>query len=213
VKNSNTKTIWEATLTDWCIVLYPEIDINIETPEAVFAKLNSTHQVALFGKAKNDPRKNVDTGEFEDGHRIISSPILTAKDGKYHTMDTIYELYEEEKNTKFDKWCKENQYKEISLSDVTEEDEKRGNMILRHICESCGKEQILSSKEGFNQGWDYPPEMGKFGIISPRKCGECGIKTTLWWEILINKTPIEQLSEWHQETLKRILAEPESILP
>ena len=86
------------------------------------------------------------------------------------------------------------------------------NMVLRHICENCGKEEIVSSEEGFKRGWDYPPKMGNFKVISPRTCGNCSMRTTLWWELEVNKTPIEQLSEKHLKTLKRIWDEPESIL-
>ena len=41
---------------------------------------------------------------------------------------------------------------------------------LKHICEVCGVEEILTPKTGFEAGWDYPPKMGAFGIIGPRTC-------------------------------------------
>jgi hypothetical protein len=87
------------------------------------------------------------------------------------------------------------------------------DVLLRHICETCGKEEMLTSEEGFNQGWDYPPRMGAFGIVSPRTCGNCLIDTTLWWEITCNKTPVGMLSQRHLRTMERILGEPQSILP
>ena len=31
---------------------------------------------------------------------------------------------------------------------------------LIHICEVCGKTEILTPEEAFNEGWDYPPRMG-----------------------------------------------------
>lgn len=206
-------TPWQATLIDWCFVLHPQIYDNIENPDKVFAKLNCGQPVALFGRAVNDPRYNAEKGDaFADGHRLITSPIIAVKNEKYHTADTIYTLDEAFKSSDFKEWCIENQYKQISLDGVWESNGQE-NMVLRHICENCGKEQILTSEEGYSQGWDYPPKMGKFKIISPRTCGECGIETTLWWEITCNKTPPEQLSERHQNTLKRILTEPESIMP
>ncbi|MEL7568363.1 MAG: hypothetical protein AAGU27_26290 [Dehalobacterium sp.] len=213
MRNTETESKWQATLTDWAIVQYPNIYKSTENTEAVFAKLNCGHPVALFGKAKNDPRYNAESGAFTDGHRLITSPIIALKAGKYHTSDTIYSLDEEEKNTEFKKWCEENQYKEVPLTGVWDKNEEQGNMVLRYICENCGKEQLLSSEEGYKQGWDYPPKMGAFKTVSPRTCGECGIQTTLWWEITCNKTPLDQLSERHQQTLRRILIEPESILP
>lgn len=213
MKDSNKRTLWEAILTDWCIVLHPQIYDNIENPLNVFAKLNCEKPVALFGKAKNDPRYNAETGEFTDGHRLVTSPIVSVKDGKYHTQDTIYSVDENDKNPDFKMWCEENQYEEVPLNVVLEINGPKDNTIIRHICENCGKEEALSPEDGFNQGWDYPPKMGAFKVISPRTCGDCGIQTTLWWEITCHKTPLDQLSERHQETLKRILTEPESILP
>lgn len=50
-----------------------------------------------------------------------------------------------------------------------------------HICEVCGKTEILTPEEAFEDGWDYPPKMGAFGLVSPRTCGNCGIMDTLWW--------------------------------
>ena len=84
-------------------------------------------------------------------------------------------------------------------------------MLLKHICEVCGKEEILDSETAFYDGWDYPPRMGEFGVVSPRTCGNCGIDKTLWWEMMCNKTPVSELSKNHWETLNRILGEPGSV--
>ncbi len=54
---------------------------------------------------------------------------------------------------------------------------------LKHICEVCGVEEILTPKTGFEAGWDYPPKMGAFGIIGPRTCPNCPIDETVWWAI------------------------------
>jgi len=204
----------QATLIDWSIVLYPDIYKVTESPETVFAKLNCGLPVALFGRAKNDPRYDAKKSDaFADGHRLVTSPIISVKDGKYHTQDTIYTLDENDKNLDFKKWCEDNQYKAIPLDGVWEKDVEQSNMLLLHICENCNKQEVLTSEDGYKQGWDYPPRMGAFKVISPRTCGDCGIETTLWWEITCNKTPPDQLSDKHQETLKRILTEPESIMP
>jgi ferredoxin-like protein FixX len=108
----------------------------------------------------NDPRYNAEKGDaFADGHRLVTSPIIAVKNGEYHTADTIYTLDEAAKNTDFKEWCEKNQYKEVPLDGVWEKNEEQGSVVLRHICENCGKEQILSSEEGYTQGWDYPPKM------------------------------------------------------
>jgi hypothetical protein len=103
-------TKWDATLTDWCIVFSPEIFNNIANPKFVFAELTCGRPIALFGKAKDDPRFNARTGEFTNGHRLITTPIIMVNEGKYYTLNTIYKLYAEEKNENYRKWCEEKKY-------------------------------------------------------------------------------------------------------
>lgn len=89
-------------------------------------------------------------------------------------------------------------------------------MKLRHICEICGTEEILDSEEAFNAGWDYPPGIGMFGVVSPRTCsnpGTCPIDQTVWWQLAIKKVPMDQLTEEQLAVVNRIVREPESILP
>lgn len=84
---------------------------------------------------------------------------------------------------------------------------------LIHICEVCGKTEILTPEEAFNDGWDYPPRMGAFGVVSPRTCGDCTINHTVWWSLVCEKKSINELSEMQKETIKRIQQEPGSIIP
>ena len=85
-----------------------------------------------------------------------------------------------------------------------------------HYCEVCEKKVYLTAQEAFVKGWDYPPNIGSFGMLSQRKCGDCGIDKTLWWKITkTQKIPIvieNTLSESEQRTWKRIKGEPESLL-
>ncbi len=84
-----------------------------------------------------------------------------------------------------------------------------------HYCESCGKKEFITAKEAFDDGWDYPPTMGSFGLLSPRTCGDCGIEKTLFWKIQQQEIPIvieKSLSENELKTWKRIKNEPESLL-
>ena len=85
-----------------------------------------------------------------------------------------------------------------------------------HYCEVCGKKEFVTAKEAFNDGWDYPPNIGQFGMLGPRTCGVCQIKDTLFWKInasgglpvvLENNLSREVLATWH-----RINGEPESLL-
>ena len=84
---------------------------------------------------------------------------------------------------------------------------------LIHICEVCGKTEILTPEEAFNKGWDYPPRMGGFGIVGPRTCGDCPINLTAWWALVSEKKSVSELSQQQKETIKKIQREPESIIP
>ena len=94
-----------------------------------------------------------------------------------------------------------------------------------HICEVCGKTEVLTPAEAYEAGWDYPPRMGMFGVLSPRICPSCPITKTLWWALNEKsmsekksnigftelETDISGLDEKQQVILERILNEPESI--
>ncbi len=84
---------------------------------------------------------------------------------------------------------------------------------LIHICEVCGKTEIMTSDEAFEKGWDYPPKMGAFGIVSPRTCGDCAINLTVWWALVSEKKSFDELSPTQKKTIQRIQGEPESIMP
>ena len=78
---------------------------------------------------------------------------------------------------------------------------------LIHICEVCGKTKIMTPEEAFNEGWDYPPIMGAFGVVGPRTCGECPINYTAWWALVSEKKSMAELSEKQRETINRIQGE------
>lgn len=84
--------------------------------------------------------------------------------------------------------------------------------VYIHVCENCGKTEELEEEEGFQAGWDYPPRLGVFGMLSPRLCPECPITTSLWWR-LIQDGKEATLSESDEELVLRVTNEPESILP
>lgn len=86
--------------------------------------------------------------------------------------------------------------------------------MLIHICEVCGVEKTMDSEEAFQEGWDYPPRMGTFGIVSPRTCGNCGIEKTLYWRLINYKgEDAYPATEEDRVLLERIQNEPESVLP
>lgn len=87
-----------------------------------------------------------------------------------------------------------------------------------HYCEVCGKKEFITAQEAFDSGWDYPPNMGHFGLFGPRTCGNCLLKDTLFWRVNTDKKmplPIvveEALTPEELVTWKRIKGEPESLL-
>ena len=85
-------------------------------------------------------------------------------------------------------------------------------MKLRHICEVCGKEEILTPEEAYELGWDYPPKFGTFGVLSPRTCGNCKMTDTLWWKVTYNGLNPENFTKEQLSFIHRILREPQSIL-
>jgi len=205
---------------DWMIVEGSKANIALllSKPEAAYSFLVNDEFVdlALFGKVKDDHRADEHTGAFIDGHRIITSQIVEVKQAGICTKGTHYTLGE--MNPKYAEWCKKNGYDfAAALNEGRTYSSKPLESItaatmLHHICESCGKEELLSAQEGYDTGWDYPPMMGSFKKVSPRTCRSCTMDKTLWWELTHNKTPHDELSPKHLLTLERILSEPESIL-
>lgn len=78
-----------------------------------------------------------------------------------------------------------------------------------HICEVCGRTEKLTAEEAHNQGWDYPPRIGIFGVLSPRTCGDCAITETAYWAIVVEKKTTAQLSENQLQAVERIMQEPD----
>nr|WP_155911488.1 MULTISPECIES: hypothetical protein [unclassified Mycolicibacterium] len=83
---------------------------------------------------------------------------------------------------------------------------------LRHICEVCGIEETLTPEAAYEAGWDYPPKMGSFGILSPRTCGHCVINQTVWWAMQVDGYTAEMLTPNQRATIARIVGEPDSIV-
>ena len=83
---------------------------------------------------------------------------------------------------------------------------------LRHVCEVCGRTEILTPQEAFDEGWDYPPRMGSFGIVSPRTCPDCSMMDTAWAALTLEGKSPDELTERQKQTILRIVSEPESIV-
>jgi hypothetical protein len=87
-----------------------------------------------------------------------------------------------------------------------------------HYCEVCGKKEFITAQDAFYAGWDYPPHMGHFGFLGPRKCGNCLLTDTLYWRVNTEKkVPIPVVVDGMLTTEERIIwrrikEEPESLL-
>ena len=78
---------------------------------------------------------------------------------------------------------------------------------IEHWCEVCGVTALLTSADGVDAGWDFPPHMGAWGVVSPRTCGNCTIDKTLWWALTTEKLSIDDLVPEQRQVLARILNE------
>lgn len=76
-----------------------------------------------------------------------------------------------------------------------------------HWCEVCGTTEVLTSEEAFNAGWDYPPHIGEWGVLSQRTCPQCPMTSTIWWAVVIDGYDMKQLSVEQRRTVVRIISE------
>ena len=74
---------------------------------------------------------------------------------------------------------------------------------ILHWCEVCDTEAELTSDEGYNLGWDFPPKFGAWGVVSQRTCANCSIDKTAWFALTFKKP----LTDRHHKTIIRILGE------
>lgn len=107
------------------------------------------------------------------------------------------------------------------LKKEKEEEEKKkllesmNHRSFWHYCEVCGKKEYLTAEEAHDQGWDYPPKAGVFGLLGPRTCGECHMTDTLYWKVTASDFPIvieKKLSPEELITWRRIKNEPNSLI-
>ena len=74
-----------------------------------------------------------------------------------------------------------------------------------YLCEVCGQKDTLTEDAAHQAGWDYPPFIGLWGVVSPRTCPNCTIEKTAYWHILREGT--QNLPEKHMATIHRIMEE------
>ncbi len=166
-------------------------------------------------------------GYKEEAERAIEFP------NPAEGFDAIYEVIDNEILLRMDKPKPEIVYEarrelveEAYRLDKENEDANKRKELLQtmktrpfwHYCEVCGKKEYITAPEAFDAGWDYPPDIGAFGVLGPRTCGDCSLKDTLYWRVNTEKkVPIPlvidgMLTPEEEITWRRIKAEPESLL-
>lgn len=136
----------------------------------------------------------------------------------YEVLDNrIIERIDEPDWTRIEQAKKELLAEDEKRQKKREKKERREKLIQEmehirfwHYCEVCGKKELLTADEAFEQAWDYPPKMGQFRIVSPRTCGNCCMFGTLYLKLISGDF---NLSADEKETWERINNEPESLLP
>ena len=73
-----------------------------------------------------------------------------------------------------------------------------------YTCEVCGKAAVMTPEEAYREGWDYPPFIGQYGVVSPRTCSECPMQKTAWAALKLDKKPYFEFTDKQKETIKRI---------
>lgn len=96
-----------------------------------------------------------------------------------------------------------------ALGDVRKETDTMSELTeaFEHWCEVCGKTEVMTSEEAYRTGWDFPPRMGQWGVISPRTCGACPMNRTVWWALAMDGYDLKQLSPEQRTVAARIVAE------
>lgn len=101
--------------------------------------------------------------------------------------------------------------KKTPLPNIENSGEYKDSRFI-HICEVCGRREILTPREGYEKGWDYAPYIYPFKVVSPRTCNECRMEKTVYWQISVKHKKFYDLTDTQKEIIKRIYNEPESIL-
>lgn len=71
-------------------------------------------------------------------------------------------------------------------------------------CEVCETVATLTDQAAFQAGWDYPPFMGTWGVVSPRTCPNCGMMSTAWWTIIQGRELTEKQAAFCQKVMEEV---------
>ena len=142
----------------------------------------------------------------------------------YEVVDGIVTLRMDEPKPEIIDQAKTELTKEAERIKTKDDEKRKKKELLKsmetrpfwHYCEVCGKKEFITAQDAYNSGWDYPPQIGVFGLLGPRTCRGCSIADTLYMKINApDRIPLVVESELTPEELatwKRIKGEPESLL-
>lgn len=169
-----------------------------------------------FGRSFQSCKDNAKEIEFPN--------VAEGFDSIYEVTDGVIKLRMEPPRPEIlDKARKELEEETERIRAEEEEKSKRKQLLASmkerpfwHYCEVCGKKEFMTAKDAYDSGWDYPPDMGCFGLLGSRTCGECRMTDTLFWKINTSgRLPIVcegELTPKELVTWRRIKGEPESLL-
>lgn len=65
-----------------------------------------------------------------------------------------------------------------------------GHPLFEHHCTICGHRGDLLPEDGaYEPGWDAPPRIGIWGLLTPRTCPGCGTRGTLTLALVAEDGP------------------------
>lgn len=82
------------------------------------------------------------------------------------------------------------------------------NTYYTYTCEGCSATFNGSVKEGFDLGWDLPPQG-----FQHTTCPHCTINTTVWWKVAVEKqepTP-DEIELLNRNTALMMGIDPDSL--
>lgn len=150
---------------------------------------------------------NVSEG-FDEIYEVIDGAINLKKEPAKPEIITIARAELRKEEEKLQKDAKEKEERRQLL-------ESMNTRAFWHYCEVCGKKQYITAQQAFDEGWDYPPTFGPFGILFQRTCGECTMINSLYMKVMKQQIPIvleKTLTSEKLKTWNRIKTEPESLL-
>ena len=191
------------------------IEIYIMEPSEERLKLNCKERDIdddfSFGFIKKQIKEMEIPSVMEGFRRTFKVRNGLAEEYVFEVKDSLLEkarveIYDEKKRVEEEK---EKQKEFVRFVELTK------TKPYLHICSGCGRKEVLTSDEAFEEGWDYPgihglyKEMPYYGFrsLAPRTCGNCPITSSVYWRVTQGK----HLTEEDNKVIERIKNEPKSL--